>query len=99
MLTFSCRSRKGDKRTAPACRAQRGAGRPLKRRRGSGRGDSASLEWKTPQALKRRAGAGKGNKRRGAGSVTAKKASTWSPATMGRRPHAIGLRSIAAVRK
>ena len=44
MLTFSCRPRKGDKRRAPACRAQRGAGRPLKRRGGSGRGDSASLE-------------------------------------------------------
>ena len=33
MLTFSCRARKGDKRRAP-----------LKRRGGSGRGDSASLE-------------------------------------------------------
>ena len=33
MLTFSCRPRKGDKRRAP-----------LKRRGGSGRGDSASLE-------------------------------------------------------
>ena len=33
MLYFSCRPRKGDKRRAP-----------LKRRGGSGRGDSASLE-------------------------------------------------------
>ena len=44
MLTFSCRPRKGDKRRAPACAAHRAAGRPLKRRGGSGRGDSASLE-------------------------------------------------------